>query len=122
MQRLTVVLTPEFEKAMKKKETLVKELELVEQEGKAYVQQLEGMKVRFAGRLGQISGVLNLNSKRMLSCCAAFSTLFQRLVERGLWRLDVLQAKDQGRHRVGDQGPNLWWVFCVVMGQQIISC
>ena len=28
MQRLTVVLTPEFEKAMKKKETLVKELEL----------------------------------------------------------------------------------------------
>ena len=63
MQRLTVVLTPEFEKAMKKKETLVKELELVEQEGKAYVQQLEGMKVRFAGRLGQISGVLTLNSK-----------------------------------------------------------
>ena len=30
----------------------------------------------------------------MLSCCAAFSTLFQRLVERGLWRLDILQAKD----------------------------
>ena len=27
MQRLTVVLTPEFEKAMKKKETLVKELD-----------------------------------------------------------------------------------------------
>ena len=37
MQRLTVVLTPEFEKAMKKKETLVKELEQVEQEGKAYM-------------------------------------------------------------------------------------
>ena len=63
MQRLTVVLTPEFEKAMKKKETLVKELEQVEQEGKAYMRQLEGMKVRFAGRLGQISGLLNLNSK-----------------------------------------------------------
>ena len=60
MQRLTVVLTPELEKAMKKKETLVKELE---QEGKAYMRQLEGMKVRFAGRLGQISGLRNLNSK-----------------------------------------------------------
>ena len=63
MQRLTVVLTPEFEKAMKKKETLVKELEQVEQEGKAYMRQLEGMKVGVAGRLGQISGLLNLNSK-----------------------------------------------------------
>ena len=60
MQRLTVVLTPELEKAMKKKETLVKELE---QEGKAYMRQLEGMKVGVAGRLGQISGLLNLNSK-----------------------------------------------------------
>ena len=65
MQCLAVMLTPELEKAMMNEEKLVKELEQVEQEGMAYMRQLdlEGMKVRFAGRLGQISGVLTLNSK-----------------------------------------------------------
>jgi len=64
MQCLAVMLTPEFEKAMKKEERLLKELEQVEQEGKAYMQELEGMKERFGGRLGQISGFLGLNTKK----------------------------------------------------------
>ena len=34
-------------------------MEQVEQEGKAYRKQLEGMKVGVAGQLGQISGLLN---------------------------------------------------------------
>ena len=49
---------------MKKEEKMVKELEQVEQEGKAYKQQLEGMKERFGGRLCQISGFLGLNTKK----------------------------------------------------------
>lgn len=64
MQCLAVMLTPELEKAMMKEEKLVKELEQVEQEGKAYRLQLEGMKERFGGRLGQISGFLGLNTKK----------------------------------------------------------
>ena len=63
-QHLTEMLTPELEKAMKKEERMVKELEQVEQEGKAYKQQLEGMKERFGGRLCQISGFLGLNTKK----------------------------------------------------------
>ena len=64
MQCLAVMLTPELEKAMMKEEKLVKELEQVEQEGKAYRLQLEGLKERFGGRLGQISGFLSLNTKK----------------------------------------------------------
>ena len=64
MQCLAVMLTPELEKAMMKEEKLVKELEQVEQEGKAYRLQLEGLKERFGGRLGQISGFLGLNTKK----------------------------------------------------------
>ena len=41
-QHLTEMLTPELEKAMKKEERMVKDLEQVEQEGKAYRLQLEG--------------------------------------------------------------------------------
>ena len=59
MQRLTMLLTPELEKAKKKEEKLVKEMEKVEQEGKAYRKQLEGIKVGVSGRLGQISALLN---------------------------------------------------------------
>ena len=59
MQCLAKMLNPEFERAMKKEEKMVKEVEQVEQEGKAYRQQLEGIKVGVAGRLGQISGLLN---------------------------------------------------------------
>ena len=64
MQHLAETLTPELEKAKKKEEKMVKELEQVEQEGKAYRMQLEGMKERFGGRLGQISGFLGLNPKK----------------------------------------------------------
>ena len=64
MQCLAKMLNPEFESAMKKEEKMVKELEQVEQEGKAYRLQLEGMKERFGGRLGQISGFLGLNTKK----------------------------------------------------------
>ena len=64
MQCLAVMLTPELEKAMMKEEKLVKELEQVEQEGKAYMLELEGMKKRFGGRLGQISSFLGLNTKK----------------------------------------------------------
>ena len=63
MQCLAVMLTPELEKAMME-EKLVKELEQVEQEGKAYMLELEGMKKRFGSRLGQISGFLSLNTKK----------------------------------------------------------
>jgi len=63
-QHITEMLAPELEKAMKKEEKMVKELEQVEQEGKAYKQQLEGMKERFGGRLCQISGFLGLNTKK----------------------------------------------------------
>ena len=49
---------------MEKEEKMVKELEQVEQEGKDYRLQLEGMKERFGGRLGQISGFLGLNKRK----------------------------------------------------------
>ena len=49
---------------MSKEERMVKELEQVEQEGKAYRLQLEGTKERFGGRLGQISGFLGMNTKK----------------------------------------------------------
>ena len=63
-QHLAEMLTPELENALKKEEKMVKELEQVEQEGKAYMLQLEGMKERFGGRLGQISSFLGLNTKK----------------------------------------------------------
>ena len=44
MQRLTMLLTPEMEKAKKKEEKLVKEMEKVEKEGKAYRKQWRGSK------------------------------------------------------------------------------
>ena len=43
---------------------MVKELEQVEQEGKAYRLQLRGIKEQYSGRLGQISGFLGLNSNK----------------------------------------------------------
>ena len=43
---------------------MVKELEQVEEEGKVYMVKLKGMKERFGGRLGQISGFLGLNTKK----------------------------------------------------------
>ena len=64
MQHIAEMLTPELEEAMKMEENMVKELEQVEQEGKAYRLQLEGLKERFGGRLGQISGFLGLNTKK----------------------------------------------------------
>ena len=64
MQHIAERLTPELEEAMKMEEDMVKELEQVEQEGKAYRLQLEGMKERFGGRLGQISGFLGLNTNK----------------------------------------------------------
>jgi len=63
-QRLAEQLSPELEKAMSKEERTVKELEQVEQEGKAYRLQLEGMKEHFGGRIGQISGFLGMNTKK----------------------------------------------------------
>merc|ERR1712192_116308 len=62
-QRLSELI-PELEQAMSKEERMVKELEQVNQEGKAYKLQLEGMKERFGGRLGQIYGFLGLNTKK----------------------------------------------------------
>ena len=64
MQHIDEMLTPEIEEAMKMEENMVKELEQVEQDGKGYRLQLEGMKERFGGRLGQISGFLGLNTKK----------------------------------------------------------
>jgi len=64
MQRLSELLAPELEKAVSKEERMVKELEQAEQHSKAYRLQLEGMKERFGGRLGQISGFLGMNTKK----------------------------------------------------------
>merc|ERR1711953_405695 len=63
-QHLTKLLTPELEKTKEKEEQMVKELEQVEQEGKAYRFQLKGIKEQYSGRLGQISGFLGLNSNK----------------------------------------------------------
>ena len=63
-QHLAEMLTPELENALKKEEEMVKNLQQVEQEGKTYTLQLEGMKERFGGRLGQISSFLGLNTKK----------------------------------------------------------
>ena len=43
---------------------MVKELEQVEQEGKAYRLQLKRIKEQYSGRLGQISGFLGSNVKK----------------------------------------------------------
>ena len=43
---------------------MVKELEQVEQEGKAYMLQLKRIKEQYSGRLGQISGFLGLNANK----------------------------------------------------------
>ena len=43
---------------------MVKELEQVEQEGKAYSLQLKRIKEQYSGRLGQISGFLGLNANQ----------------------------------------------------------
>ena len=63
-QHLAKLLTPELEKTKEKEEKMVKELEQVEQEGKAYRLQLKGIKEQYSGRLGQISGFLGLNSNK----------------------------------------------------------
>ena len=64
MQHLAELLAPELENTMKKEEKMVKELEQVEQEGKAYMFQLKGIKEQYSGRLGQISGFLGLNENK----------------------------------------------------------
>ena len=43
---------------------MVKELEQVEQEGKAYMLQLKRIKEQYSGRLDQISGFLGLNANK----------------------------------------------------------
>ena len=63
-QNLVKMLKPELDKATKKGEKMVRELEEAEQEGKAYSLQLQGLKERLGGRLGQISGFLGLTTKK----------------------------------------------------------
>ena len=58
------MLAPELEKSIGKEDNMVKELEQLEQEGKEYMEKMKGMKERFGGRLGQISGFLGLNTKK----------------------------------------------------------
>ena len=64
MQHLAELLSPELENTRKKEEKMVKELEQVEQEGKAYRLQLKGIKEQYSGRLGQLSGFLGLNENK----------------------------------------------------------
>ena len=64
MQHLAELLSPELENTRKKEEKMVKELEQVEQEGKAYRLQLKGIKEQYSGRLGQISGFLGFNENK----------------------------------------------------------
>ena len=63
-QHLAQLLVPELENTIGKEDKMVKELEQVEEEGKVYMVKLKGMKERFGGRLGQISGFLGLNTKK----------------------------------------------------------
>jgi len=64
MQHIAELLSPELENTKKKEERMVKELEQVEQEGKAYMLQLKRIKEQYSGRLGQISGFLGLNANK----------------------------------------------------------
>ena len=64
MQHLAELLSPELENTRKKEEKMVKELEQVGQEGKAYRLQLKGIKEQYSGRLGQITGFLGLNENK----------------------------------------------------------
>ena len=64
MQHIAELLSPKLENTKKKEEKMVKELEQVEQEGKAYRLQLKGIKEQYSGRLGQITGFLGLNENK----------------------------------------------------------
>ena len=64
MEHLAELLAPELENTKKEEEKMVKELEQVEQEGKAYRLQLKGIKEQYSGRLCQISGFLGLNANK----------------------------------------------------------
>jgi len=64
MEHLAELLAPELENTKKEEEKMVKELEQVEQEGKAYRLQLKRIKEQYSGRLGQISGFLGLNANK----------------------------------------------------------
>jgi len=64
MQHLAELLSPELENTKKKEERMVKELEQVEQEGKAYILQLRRNKEQYSSRLSQISGFLGLNANQ----------------------------------------------------------
>ena len=63
MQHLAELLSPELENT-KKEERMVKELEQVEQEGKAYILQLKRNKEQYSSRLSQISGFLGVNANK----------------------------------------------------------
>ena len=64
MQHLAELLAAELENTKNKEERMVKELEQVEQEGKAYRLQLKRIKEQYSGRLCQISGFLGLNANK----------------------------------------------------------
>ena len=64
MEHLAELLAPELENTKKEEEKMVKELEQVEQEGKAYRLQLKRIKEQYSGRLCQISGFLGLNANK----------------------------------------------------------
>ena len=64
MEHLAELLAPELENTKKEEEKMVKELEQVEQEGKAYRLQLKRIKEQYSGRLCQVSGFLGLNANK----------------------------------------------------------
>ena len=64
MEHLAELLAPELENTKKEEEKMVKELEQVEQEGKAYRLQLKRIKEQYSFRLCQISGFLGLNANK----------------------------------------------------------
>ena len=64
MEHLAELLAPELENTKKEEEKMVKELEQVEQEGKAYRLQLKRIKEQYSGRLCQISGFLGLKANK----------------------------------------------------------
>ena len=117
---------------------MVKELEQVEQEGKAYRFQLKGIKEQYSGRLGQISGFLGLNENKRRNTWAvkySFShapsnNIFAFVLFWSYWKIVGILRVDEMRQvtpllliaeflsllRLNDEWLNLW-LSCKGLGE-----
>ena len=118
---------------------MVKELEQVEQEGKAYRLQLKGIKEQYSGRLGQISGFLGLNANKRRNTWAvkySFShapsnNIFAFVLFWSYWKIVGIPRVDEMREvtpllliaeflsllrPINDEWLNLW-LSCKALGE-----